>query len=534
MVLPRLPYWFAVASIILGLAAWMWPSLPASMTNAASESSSASFSLPGFIARELAQGKTYIKAPAGRYEVKPFNGRHLVLRDLKDVTIDGTGVEFICTETTLAIMIENCENLTLKGFTIDYDPLPFTQGRIVEISEDRKSHTIEIEEGFAPAEAATTFKHLIYTPAGDLRYGEYFNFEIEALPGNRLRISGLHPRKDGGEQLGDIVVISTRHLTGPYVPHAIHTTRSTGTVFEDVTIYSSPCFGFYESHSSRSTYRRCVIDRKPGRLHSLNADAFHSKFAEVGPQLIDCRAMWQGDDAINICGSYHLISAAEGAQLRVLAKRELDIEVGDRVQILDAEGRRMPEATVLSIEPAGKRTTEEEKQLEQTRVLAPVRKLLDEAYTITLDAELSLPFGSYIGSNNRLGNGFSIRGCEFGNNRSRGILVKASEGEIIGNRLINNHMQAIKIAPEHIWLESGYSQNVMISENEIINPGKQSIYIQSVGPHPIHRDIEIVDNEIATDFWPAIYIRGLENEHLEGNVIRRMDGAPIENPVVIE
>lgn len=36
---------------------------------------------------------------------------------------------------------------------------------------------------------------------------------------------------------------------------------------------------------------------------------------------------------------------------------------------------------------------------------------------------------------NRIGNGFAVKDCQFGFNRSRGIIIKASHGEITGNQL---------------------------------------------------------------------------------------------------
>ena len=54
--------------------------------------------------------------------------------------------------------------------------------------------------------------------------------------------------------------------------------------------------------------------------------------------------MWMGDDGINICGAYHIVLAAEGANLRVLAKQVMDIQTGDPVELLDADGSRLAPA----------------------------------------------------------------------------------------------------------------------------------------------------------------------------------------------
>ena len=42
--------------------------------------------------------------------------------------------------------------MTVLGLTIDYDPLPFTQGRIVSLSEDKRVHEIELFDGYPTAD----------------------------------------------------------------------------------------------------------------------------------------------------------------------------------------------------------------------------------------------------------------------------------------------------------------------------------------------------------------------------------------------
>ncbi len=83
---------------------------------------------------------------AGTYRL-PEGG--IVLRDLHDVEIDGTGVTLIATDLkSSALKLANCRNVKLKGFTIDYDPLPFTQGTITAV--DAKARTVDFEthEGY--------------------------------------------------------------------------------------------------------------------------------------------------------------------------------------------------------------------------------------------------------------------------------------------------------------------------------------------------------------------------------------------------
>src|SRR5664279_4706808 len=81
----------------------------------------APFDLQGFLDQEIKAGTKRIVVPPGRYRVSPRDRQHLLLRGLKDIQIIADGVEMICTETTRAITLTHCTNVTVRGLTIDYD-----------------------------------------------------------------------------------------------------------------------------------------------------------------------------------------------------------------------------------------------------------------------------------------------------------------------------------------------------------------------------------------------------------------------------
>ena len=129
---PRQRCW----AILPPLTVCLWLCGPAA--KAAAPGPGTPFDLQGFIDQEIKAGTQRIVVPPGRYRVTPKNRQHLVLRGLKDVQIIADGVEMICTETTRALTITRCTNVTVRGLVIDYDPLPFTQGRITGFSADKK------------------------------------------------------------------------------------------------------------------------------------------------------------------------------------------------------------------------------------------------------------------------------------------------------------------------------------------------------------------------------------------------------------
>ncbi len=491
------------------------------------------FDLQKYVDQCLKAGQQRIVIPPGQYRVAPRNQQHLVLQNLLDIEIIAQGVEMICTETTRAMSISDCRNMTVCGLTIDYDPLPYTQGTIVKLSRNDTVHDIELFDGYPTADHVDDFKYEIFrADRRTLRFGSY-QFSVEILEPKRIRVTRGGSYR--GEQVGDIIAIGICHAPGGQIPHAVYTTDCENVVLEDITLYASNCFGFFETQCSRTTYRRCVVDRRSAaddlkqredpRIRSLNADAFHSKYAVVGPQVIDCVAHFQGDDCININGNYHMVMASEEVRwpvsrwrdsektwLRVLAKGDLNIQSGDPLEVVTYDGHRLPDANAVSTKRIGIITDEELAFLAVQRLHKPFKEgSLRDMYEVVIDRSIDLARGSIICAANRVGNGFKVTGCDFGFNRSRGILIKASHGEVTNNTLEGCWGEAIKVAPEYWWLEAGSSNDVLITGNRITNCLGMGIAVYAragaggIAPVGAHNDIMIEGNTITntagTDIW---------------------------------
>ena len=91
------------------------------------------------IADAVAAGAHRVRIEPGTYRVWPTEPKqtHLVLRALRDLEIDASGVMLVCSNLSSALDIKDCLNTTLRGLTIDYDPLPITQGTIVGFAANR-------------------------------------------------------------------------------------------------------------------------------------------------------------------------------------------------------------------------------------------------------------------------------------------------------------------------------------------------------------------------------------------------------------
>ena len=506
------------------------------------------FELQKFIEGEIQAGKHRIVLPAGRYRVTPHDRQHLVLRDLKDIEIVADGFAMVCTETTRALTISHCTNVTVRGLVIDYDPLPFTQGRIVGFSDGKKIHDIELFDGYPAAEQVRNFKYEIFRPdTRTLRGDDCYTSSVEVVGPRRLRVRVPGGRVSDPEQIGDLIVIGAEYAPHGSAAHAVECSHNVNVRLERIDLFASNCFGFLEYDCDGSVYDRCRIDRRSAaddfvkradpRLRSLDADAFHSTGAIKGPAYIGCTARFMGDDAVNIHGDYHLVMAAQDRELRVLAKGEMNIQPGDPVELVSYDGVRLPDAKVVAVRSAGLIHEDERAFLARQNMdagLKAAQSSLTKAYRITLDRAENLPVGSVICAANRIGNGFTVKDCQFGFNRSRGILIKASHGEISGNQIEGSCMSAILVSPEYWWLEAGSSSDLKISGNTIIACGGIPICVEATGgngqiaPVGAHRDIRIIGNTLQKCFQPGILVTSTTGLTLADN---QLDLFPATNVV---
>ncbi len=492
------------------------------------------FDLQRFIDRAVGAGQKRIVIAPGRYRVKPRDRQHLILQNLQDVQIIADGVEMICTETTRALTISNCRNVTLRGLTIDYDPLPFTQGRITSLSADKSVAEIELFDGFPRAKTAVNFKFEIFKPdTRTLRYDAPGPEKVEAIDDRTLRLSWNRARPNDPEQVGDLIVIGSEDAPGGQIPHGVVLEKSRNVKLENVDLWASNCFGFLENECDGTVYQHCRIDRRPpasdlevradARLRSLNADAYHSKDAAKGPQILGCTAKWMGDDAVNICGHYSMVASAKGAELRVLVNGAA-LQTGDMVELWSYAGVRLPDARVVKVEADGKINEAERAFLLPQRMDEWLRtKWTPDAQRVTLDRAVDVGLGALVGLTQRMGNGFKVQNCNFGFNRSRGILIKASNGEVVGNTIKQSLGPAILVAPEYWWLESGSSNHVLIQRNRIEDCQDTAIEVVAlagkggIAPSGAHRDITIAGNTVLGCALPNIVATSTAGLRIGGN-----------------
>lgn len=499
----------------------------------------------------LARGEKTINVPKGIYYMALKDGQPLELNGLKDVVINGNGSQIITKKASLAIEINHCENVKLTGFSIDCETLPFTQGTIIAMDTiQRMWWDVEIMEGYPVADPlkqkpdriqifdpkTQTLKKNLYT------YWRTDFASVELKKGRVFRFKKNKYNPDSNEELGDYVVMSLD--SGPETrPHSIFSYKSKNIQMEDITIYSGNCFGFFEDQCESNSYDNCTITKKTDdskvsfpRLRSINADAFHSKGAIVGPSVTNCTFMYHGDDCIAINTTFYKVISTSGSTVDIVSHLEnLKMRLGDNLRFINFDGSVAGEAKVLKIEKANDFSKLALEEVNEMYSFTVDKRKQVEITRLTLDKTVEVGTGGVVSSLDMGGSGFVVKNNILGYTRARGILIKAPNGVISGNKVIGCELGGIILAPELFWMEAGFAQNVTVENNVI----KDCMFANSsygieqaaaisvvainakdeVAPSGGFTNITIKNNTILNSPVPAIILTSIDGGVVENNSI---------------
>lgn len=449
------------------------------------------------IADAIANREPQVVIPPGVYKGKsPF----LTIKNVDDLTIVADGVTMLCETKVRALQIENCQNLTLKGLTIDYNPLTFTQGDIIAVGSNYVD--VQIHEGY-PVQPYSRID--VIDPATRYRKrGSKFvwNATAELRENNTVRV--YQPDLPSVAEVGDMATMSTGPEGMYGSPHAlvIENCRG-GIVLEDVSIYSAPGFGIFETEGIGGTVlRNCNI--VPGglpegateeRLLSTSWDAIQHKLTKLGPLVENCTVKDAGDDTWSVTwdGTYTIRSV-----------------YNDRITVDESMSDVLQEGDTL-------RTS-----LTSNYVVINRKS----GITILLDRACPWPEGTKIYSPNRRCENFILRNNYF---RSSGrVLVKASHGIIENNNIEDAHSGVTVNSESDITA----IKDIIIRNNQISGTGHfmPAAYSNQAGsisfasstgntldPAGAFQDINIVNNTFTDISGVNIVITSSKNIQIKGN-----------------
>lgn len=505
--------------------------------------------LQKLIDQTIADGKTELSIPAGRYQVPST----ITVKNLDKFTIDGNGSILLMPTRGELLAFFGIKDITVKNLTVDCDPLPFTQGTITKISSDFSVFEYEVHPGYPTLERFIK-SHKRIGSSG------IFVFDPENLrwrqdvPDLYTRQSGMITTTKGRLKFNHTMPGYRNIKVGDYLAfknmagNAFLFKGCGNITMEDVTVYTGPGAGFLmRTCYGKVRMTRCKIERGPKpagatheRLLSTIADGFNLAYSRKGVTMEDCEFSNMGDDSVNLHGTFMEIAAIENEKSFLIARPWSDEPVhqlrpGDLVRILNGKSFGMVfEAKLKNFNRISPPAALDEK-------LNKKWKMPKKGKIFYIRFEFDKPIKAEVGNKVELPAiacpNFVFRNNYFHDHRARGLRLGASHGVIENNRFERIKSTAISLGPHAIHSEGGWVQDITVRGNTIrkvcfdersLEPGSANggaVLVQ----HFLHdkkvpyvrenADIRILDNTIDNVGGAGILATSVKGLTIEDNQI---------------
>jgi len=444
-----------------------------------------------------------LRIPAGRYRIgtlandAPGKSANLIFSKLKDVAVKGEpGTELIMAGRGHGLMISDCENTVFENLSVDYDPLPFTQGTVEASDSVENTILVRIDPGYrSPLDDAFSGKNIdvlklrmSFFDDGKRRKDIGINWVASVTPAkDGLVAMKLRNRFDSGLTLKGLKFAMISRSAGTK-GHGVFAVNSRACTLKNVDVYSAYNAAYGIRECDRLVMDGCDLDLKPGtdRLISSNADGIHAKFNRGGPIIRNCRITHCEDDCVNIAAGYQRVCEQPSPDTLVI---DLDTNArpGDEYVLFDirtgAEITRVKSTAHERIKWNGVPKYKIKLASELTPGLATVKSTGAPA-----DWRLSIGTGKKLDSTSALpvflynldacGRGAVIDHNVFGYNWPRGILIRAPEAVVSNNRFEDFQGPALVVGHDFVWGEGPNSSGLQILDNVFRDVNRTNIVIE--------------------------------------------------------
>jgi len=499
----------------------------------------------------VARGETSVVIPPGEHRLDA----PIRLRGLSGFTLDGPGATLVF--TTLrdgGLLITDCAELTLRGFTIDFDPLPFTQGTVASVDAEKREVIFELHDGYPDlAPHFLTGRAHVFSPetsSWKRSAPDVYATAAEALSLRRgvLRFSATKTEEFAAFAQGDFMVLDHRHSRG------VRMERCRDVRVEGVTFWSAPSIAVLARFMGGENVFNYKIQPGPvpkggtqPRLLSVSADGLNYAYARTGPVIEGCDFSFMGDDGVNLHGIAFFVAKSEGRTAWILRPYNEEafasiIEPGDEVHALAAQSFGITgKAKVASFAVETNPPEDFSELAARTWRSVAVRGGRLTVYRLELTEPLALAAGDFVEIPAIAAPGYVIRDNRFTHHRARSLRLMSPDGLVENNVMEDIKHSAITLGAEFTFhREAGWVTDVTIRGNTIrrvgfdpalqrasaYTPGAISVFHRGETPSaPLpenrHERLRIEDNIIEETGCPAIHINQAHDVRITGNRIRR-------------
>lgn len=507
--------------------------------------------------------KVILRFPEGRYEFHEkgaavreyYISNHdqtnpkkvgIALEDMKNLTLDGQGSEFVFHGRMLPVSLLRSENCLLKNFSIDFDNPHIAQVKIVE--NDPQDGIVFEPAPWVDYRIAKDSIFEAYGEGWTMRHswGIAFDGDTKHLVYNTSDIgcptkgaSEVAPRrihapgwKDARLVPGTVVAMRGwgRPTPGIFLSHDVNTT------IENVKVHYAEGMGLLAQLCENITLEKfgvCLKGDADPRYFTTQADATH--FSGCKGKIVSCNGLYEGmmDDAINVHGTY--LKVVKRVDDRTLVGRYMHGQSwgfewgcpGDEVQFIRSNTMELvgKQNKIISIRPYDKEQTEGAREFLIT-FQEPVDQVINEQSGFGIENLTWTPEVLFSGN--------VIR-----NNRARGSLFSTPRKTIVENNLFDHTSgAAILLCGDcNGWFETGACRHVIIRKNRFVNALTNLFQFTNavISIYPEIPDLKgqqqyfhggpeggivIEDNEFETFDAPILYAKSVDGLVFRNNTIK--------------
>jgi hypothetical protein len=479
--------------------------------------------------------------------------RALAFKDLSGFELNGNGAQLINTTRSQALAISACSHVTIRDLTIDYDPMPFTQGTIAGFDKAALQINVKVDLGYPDDPQLLSIFNDGFFKVMDRKTRALKPGARDFLtPAKAEKMSDglikVHLRWSANDcfpsqlpiAVGDVVAIMNGSA------HAIVVDGSDATSFIDVKLFASPGMGLLENGGEGSMLLQKVSivpgPRPKGastdRLISTNSDGSHFITVERGPTMEDCSFVGTSDDAVNVHGFYyHVIQKTGPARYLLSPKWDIGLAAGDEIDSCDQKTFRSLGRTKVT-QLTKRHAPELKAKIAALWKNRSATTQPDLVYDVTLQQDLPLKVADGVTSLSRIGNGTIIRRCSF--NACGHVVVKSPNSTVEDCQFAYSSTIALQGGCDNgYWSESGFAENLVFRNNRFshcitganaLTAGSGAlgtIYVGMSAPDDAkgfpnnvqNRNITIEGNHIDDSFIYAIFVSNVDGVKITGNAV---------------
>lgn len=454
----------------------------------------------------------------------------LWLKGLKNVTIDGKGAHLVTHGEMTSFVIDQCENITLRNFTVTAADPTVPELTVTEVGERHMTVRIHPRSRYQIKDGKFSFVGdnwslsdgiaQSYDPEKDITWRSW-----SPLNGLRKAIE-LEPNLlrfvyDNTPQARPGLTFQMRDGIRDQACGLIQFSKNV--ILDNLHLDFLGNFGIVGQMSENITYRNMAFEPEAGsgRTCAGFADFVQMSGCKGKITIENSRFSGAHDDPINIHGTHLAVTeflAPNQIVVKYMHHQTYGFQSflpGNTIEFIDPH-------TLLSLSSAKVKKAEMKNEREITITLdKPVTSKVKETEGLVIENVTYTPE-------------VEIRGNYFSRIPTRGILVSTRRKVIIeDNTFFRMQMSGILIADDaRSWFESGMARDVTIRNNYFIECGGPVIFIVPENDRNegyVHRNITIANNRFRLTGTDAISAKSVDGLKITDNLFLTPEVMKIEH-----